>query len=90
MPTNESLSPSVLRRAQLVRLMKTVLAIKESAKQESVRRMAMTLAEQLTDIMPELSEVGAWHAVGKRRRLNELGIAAERRISEEVFVDLTE
>ena len=61
-----------------VRLMKSALAIKENAKQESIRRMVETLIEQLLEIMPELAGVGPWHAVGKRRRLDELGVAADR------------
>jgi len=83
----DSLVSPVLERSQLVRLMKTVLAIREQAKQESIRRMTQTMIEQLTEIMPELAEIGPWHAVGKRRRLNELGIAAQRRLTADVFID---
>jgi hypothetical protein len=70
--------------------MKTALAILDHADQESVHLMAQTLIEQLTEIMPELQGVSAWHAVGKRRRLDELGIAASRGLSDEVFLDLTD
>jgi transcriptional regulator with XRE-family HTH domain len=87
---DDSLSAPVQLRSQLVRLMKSVLAIQESAKQDTIRRMAQTLIEQLLQIMPELSGVGPWHAVGQRRRLDELGAAAERRLSEDVFLDLTD
>ena len=87
---DDSLSAPVLLRAQLVRLMKSVMAIQESAKQETIRRMAQTLIDQLVTIMPELSGVGPWHAVGQRRRLDELGVAAERRLSDDVFLDLTD
>jgi transcriptional regulator with XRE-family HTH domain len=87
---DDNLAAAIMHRAQLVRLMKSALAIKENAKQESIRRMVETLIEQLLEIMPELSGVGPWHAVGKRRRLDELGIAADRRISESMFLDLTE
>lgn len=82
------LAAPVLRRAQLVRVMKTVLAIQETTSEESIRRMAQTLIGQLTELMPELKDVTAWHTVGKRRRRDEFGIAAERRISDDVFVDL--
>jgi transcriptional regulator with XRE-family HTH domain len=82
-----SLVSPILERSQLVRLMKTVLAVREQAKQESIRRMAQTMIEQLTEIMPELADVGPWHAVGKRRRLNELGVAAQRHLAEDVFLD---
>jgi hypothetical protein len=49
--------------------------------------MAETMAGQLVEIMPELANIGPWHSVGKRRRLNELGIAAQRRLADDVFVD---
>jgi len=84
---NDSLTTPILERSQLVRLMKTVLAISEQARQEAIRRMAQTMANQLIEIMPELAQVGPWHTVGKRRRLNELGIAAQRRLADEVFFD---
>ncbi len=87
---DDSLSAPVQRRAQLIRLMKSALTIRESTRQETIRRMAQTLIDQLLEIMPELAGVGAWHAVGQRRRLDELGIAAERRLSEDVFLDLTD
>ncbi len=83
----DGLASPVLERSQLVRLMKTVLAIREHARQESIRRMAETMIGQLVEIMPELAEVGPWHAVGRRRRLDELGVAAQRRLAEEVFID---
>ncbi len=82
-----SLVSPVLERSQLVRLMKTVLAIRERSKQESIRRMAETMIGQLVEIMPELAEVGPWHAVGQRRRLSELGVTAQRRLSDDVFID---
>jgi transcriptional regulator with XRE-family HTH domain len=84
----DPLATPILRRAQLVRVMKTALSIMEEAEQESVRRMAQTMIDQLTQIMPELEGVGPWHTVGKRRRRDELGVAAQRRLSEDVFVDL--
>jgi transcriptional regulator with XRE-family HTH domain len=83
----DTVSPPLMQRAQLVRLMKSALAIKENTKQESIRRMTQTLIDQLLEMMPELSGVGPWHAVGKRRRLDELGIAAQRRLSDDVFCD---
>jgi hypothetical protein len=87
---SDSLASPVLERSRLVRLMKTVLAIQEQAKQESIRRMAQTMFDQLVEIMPELAQVGPWHAVGKRRRLNELGIAAQRHLAEDMFIDRPE
>ena len=83
----DSLTTPILERSQLVRLMKTVLAIRDQAKQPSIRRMTETMIDQLVEIMPELANVGPWHAVGKRRRLNELGVAAHRHMTEDMFVD---
>ncbi|MEE8451124.1 MAG: helix-turn-helix transcriptional regulator [Thermoguttaceae bacterium] len=85
---SDPLSEPVLKRAQLVRVMKTVLAILETSDQEPIQRMAQTLVEQLTEIMPELEGVGPWHAVGERRRRDEFGVAAERRLADSVFTDM--
>jgi len=74
----EPLSAPVLRRAQLVRLMKTASAILQRSQQLSVRRMAQMLVEQLIEVMPELAEISAWHAIGKRRTPGETGKAAAR------------
>jgi len=76
--SNDPLSPPVMQRAQLVRLMKTAAAILERSQQPGIRRMAENLVAQLVEIMPELVEVHPWHAVGKRRSQDELGKAAER------------
>ena len=84
---SDSLVTPVLERSQLVRLMKTVLAVRDQTRQESIRRMSQTMYEQLIEIMPELANIGPWHAVGKHRRLSELGVAAQRRLAEEVFID---
>jgi transcriptional regulator with XRE-family HTH domain len=85
--SQDTLAQPLVQRAQMVRLMKTVLAILEQADQEAVRLMAQTLVDQLIETMPELRGVSAWHAVGKRRRLDELGVAAQRTLSDECFVD---
>jgi transcriptional regulator with XRE-family HTH domain len=87
---DDSLSAPIKQRAQLIRLMKSALTIHENTRQETIRRMAQTLIDQLLEIMPELAHVGPWHAVGQRRRLDELGVAAERRLSDEIFLDLTD
>jgi transcriptional regulator with XRE-family HTH domain len=71
------LSRPVMERAQLVRIMKTAAAIQEQAPNAQMQRMAQTLCEQLTELMPELKEVAPWHTVGQRRSLDEMGRAAE-------------
>ena len=77
------LSRPVMERARMVRLMKTAAAIREHGSSERISRMAETLVEQLTEIMPELAEVGPWHNFGQRRSLDEYGRVAERPISDE-------
>ncbi len=84
---SDTLVSPVLERSQLVRFMKTVLAVQMHARQESIQRMAQTMADQLVEIMPELSFVGPWQAVGKRRHQDDLGIAAHRRLSDTVFLE---
>jgi transcriptional regulator with XRE-family HTH domain len=85
---DDQLATPVLRRAQLVRMMKTALAMLEASHEEPIRRMAQTLIAQLTQVMPELQSVNPWHTVGKRRCQDEFGIAANRRLSDDVFLDL--
>jgi transcriptional regulator with XRE-family HTH domain len=88
--SEDSLSQPLMQRAQLVRLMKTALAILEQADNGPTRMMAQALVDQLVEVMPELDGISAWHAVGTRRRLNELGVAATRTLSEDVFNDFAE
>jgi transcriptional regulator with XRE-family HTH domain len=88
--SEDSISQPLLQRAQLVRLMKTAVAIQEQADNDATREMTQRLIDQLVEVMPELQGISAWHAVGKRRRLDELGIAATRTLSDDVFIDLVE
>ena len=79
--SNDPLSTPVLKRAQMVRLMKTARTILQRTHQLSIQRMAQMLIEQLLEIMPELQCVTPWHAVGQRRTRTELGQAARRRLT---------
>ena len=88
--TEEPLSTPVMKRAQLLKLMKTAMAIKQRATQPAIQRMAEVFVNQLVEIMPELADVTPWHAVGKRRSQNELGQAAMRTISTDVLHDMGE
>jgi transcriptional regulator with XRE-family HTH domain len=82
---DDPLSPPVLKRAQMVRLMKTAAAIVEQAQQTPIRRLAHMLVDQLVEIMPELAGVSPWHTVGKRRTREELGQVAQRPVGIETF-----
>lgn len=85
--SNTPLSGPVLTRARLLRIMKSVRAIKESASVVSIHRFAEMLEHQLIELMPELSDVAAWHSVGQRRSPNELGRTAERTFSDSFIND---
>lgn len=81
------LSSPVMTRARLLRIMKTVQAMRESARDAGTQRMALMLAEQLVELMPELKDVTAWHSVGQRRTQDEVGRIAERPISDTFIQD---
>jgi transcriptional regulator with XRE-family HTH domain len=80
-----SLSQPVMERAQLLRLMKTAMSILENSRSPGIRRMAQVMVEQLIEMMPELEDVGGWHTVGQRRRLDEYGRVVERCIPEDAL-----
>jgi transcriptional regulator with XRE-family HTH domain len=80
---SDSLSPRVEMRAQLLKVMKTAMAIRRQARSEAERRMGRLLVEQLLEIMPELKEVSGWPAVGHRRRSDEMGRIGENPIPDD-------
>ena len=86
--SEDSLSQPLMQRAQLIRLMKTALSLLELADSDATRAMAQTLVNQLIEVMPELQGLSAWNIVGKRRSLNELGVAAVRSLSEDALLEL--
>jgi transcriptional regulator with XRE-family HTH domain len=81
--SDSPLSATVFERAQLVKIMKTAAAIMESARSDSVRRLATNLIEQLVAIMPELRAVTAWNSVGQRRTVDEYGRVFEQRMPDD-------
>ena len=85
--SGDPLSPPVMRRAQLVRMMKTARTMLERSQQLAVQRMAQVLVDQLEEMMPELAHVGPWPAVGKRRGQDELGQAAYRELWTDLLPD---
>lgn len=85
-----SLSEPVLKRANLVKLMKTARAIEEVGGSPRVTRLTERLIDQLTEIMPELKEVTAWPVNGPRRRMDDLGRIAENPFPEHMLMDPTE
>jgi hypothetical protein len=85
--TDAPLSEAILTRARLLRIMKTVRAIRETATSSSIQRFVTMLEEQLVELMPELTDVVAWHSIGQRRPFNELGRTAERVLPDTFFLD---
>jgi hypothetical protein len=65
------LSEPVLKRARMVRLMKTVQAIMERTGQPSVRRLAQTMVNQLVEIMPELEGITPWNSLDRKKARNQ-------------------
>lgn len=64
----EPLSAPVLKRAKLLRMMKMVCAIQVRSDQPSVQQLAQMLAQQLTELMPELGEMTPWPAACEAKR----------------------
>jgi len=85
--TAEPLSRPVMERAKMLRVMKTAQAILEKGESAPIKRMAQMLVEQLVELMPELKGVSAWHTVGQRRSLDELGAVATRMVSDHTLSD---
>jgi transcriptional regulator with XRE-family HTH domain len=80
---DDCLSSMVSMRAQLLKVMKTAMAMRRQARSEAERRLARQLTEQLLEMMPELKEVSGWPAVGHRRRADEMGRIGENPISDD-------
>ena len=81
----EPLSRPVMERARLVKLMKTIVTIRERAPNEEISNLAETLYQQAVEMMPELADVQAWQRVGQRRTLDELGAIVERQMPDDFF-----
>jgi hypothetical protein len=82
---DRELSPQVRLRSSLLKVMRTVRTIQERAEDDSIQTLARRLAEQLTEMMPELETVPSWPAVGQRRTLDEMGAVVENQLSDLLF-----
>ncbi len=71
---SDLLSRPVKERAQMVRIMKTVVSLGEVC-ESNVRlsRLTTMLREQVLSLMPELSEIGGWPQCGSRRGPDVMG-----------------
>jgi len=84
---DDSLSPPLLKRGQLLRLMKTALAIVKESREGRARRLGQRMVEQLLEIAPELSGVSPWPSIGRRRGDKDLGRTAERSFPDSLFFE---
>ena len=80
----EPLSAPVLQMSRMIRLAKTVATIQERSESTPINRLADMLMGQLTEIMPELADVGPWPTT-RPRTLEDLGRVIDRRLSDEAF-----
>ena len=81
------LSTPVLKRAQMLKLMKSAVTILEKAESEQIRRMSQRIVDQLIDLMPELEGVSPWHEVGQRRTKEDYGRIVERLLPEDALYE---
>ncbi|QDT73538.1 hypothetical protein I41_27270 [Lacipirellula limnantheis] len=79
------LSPAVAWRGRMLKVMRTARSIEALTDQECVHSLAMILVQSLEALMPELDQVPAWPLQGQPRTGDELGVAADRRLSEDFF-----
>ncbi len=79
-PDHSTLSPPVLQRARMLRMMKTAQSLLENASEPAMQRLAENLVNQILEIMPELKDVAPWHTYGQRRSVDEVGRAAAQPI----------
>jgi len=82
---DRALSPQIRLRSSLLKAMRTVRTIQERAQEDAIQTLAARLAEQLTEMMPELQTVPSWPAVGQRRTLDELGAVVDHQLSDLFF-----
>lgn len=83
---NDDLSTPVFQRARMVRVMKTVAAIRQETDMQAIKHLADRLHHDLIEIMPELKDVGPWPAVGSRRPAGSHGRILDRRISDDFLL----
>jgi hypothetical protein len=84
-PPGMLLSAAIGLRAKLLNAMRTVRSIQLRVDDEPTQALAITLAQQMLEIMPELKSITAWPTVGTRRKLNDFGVIANRTLPDEFF-----
>ena len=85
---DSELSTPVSQRARMIRVMKTVAAIRQESDLNAIQRLVERLYTDLIDIMPELKDVSPWPAVGSRRPVGDCGRIIERKIADDFLFGL--
>jgi len=67
---DQPLSAPILRRAQMIRLMKTAATLTTKSRSPQVRSLAQNLMNQLAEMMPELNNIGPWQENGDELNLD--------------------
>lgn len=78
---SNSLSRPVQERAQLVKIMKTAVSLKECKLAPRAARLAQMLSEQLIELMPELADIGGWPEFGSRRSTDSIARILESEVN---------
>ena len=68
-----SVSESIQSRALLVRIMKTVISLREIVVSRRISLLLDLLRQQLVELMPELGKINGWPSHGSRRGFDEFG-----------------
>jgi transcriptional regulator with XRE-family HTH domain len=79
------LSPPVLGRSRVVKLMKTAAAIRDRTGGTAAGRLVTMLIGQLVELMPEVADVTPWPESGPRRTLEDYGRVARFPVPAELF-----
>jgi transcriptional regulator with XRE-family HTH domain len=80
------LSRPVLERAQMLKLMKTAVTIRNRAKSTAVRHLGEMLVDQLLTIMPDMNDVGPWTSHTEPSLLDDGDVATDRARAEHEFL----
>jgi hypothetical protein len=80
-----SIAPALRDRGRMVRIMKTVEAIRVETEGSGAVCLVQNLRSQLLEVMPELDSIVAWPRIGTRRNSDDYG-----RIALDVFRDPSE
>lgn len=79
--SSQGLSEPIRQRACLVRIARTAHSLVAHSKTQAMRSLAQTIVNELTEIMPELAEVGSWPEFGTRRPVTDIPRILDRIVS---------